>query len=49
MRDIIENKRYTDLHVNPTFGMADFKSVPKEWRDRIPEYIKDYLSLNQFM
>lgn len=49
LRDIIENKRYTDLHVNPTFGMADFKSVPKEWRDRIPEYIKDYLSLNQFM
>ncbi|MFZ5482991.1 MAG: DEAD/DEAH box helicase family protein [Pseudomonadota bacterium] len=49
LRDIIVNKRYTDLHVNPTFGMADFKSVPKEWRDRLPEYIKDYVSLNQFM
>jgi len=29
--------------------MADFKAVPREWRNRIPEYIKDYLSLNQFM
>jgi len=49
LRDIIENKRYTDLHVNPTFGMADFKSVPKAWRERLPEYIKDYVSLNPFM
>jgi type I restriction enzyme R subunit len=29
--------------------MADFKAVPPEWRERLPEYIKDYLSLNQFM
>lgn len=49
LRQIIENKRLTDLNVNPTFGMADFKAVPKEWRNRIPEYIKDYVSLNQFM
>lgn len=26
-----------------------FKAVPKEWRDKIPEYVKDYVSLNQFM
>jgi len=49
LRDIIENKRFTELNVNPTFSMADFKAVPPEWRNRIPEYIKDYLSLNQFM
>jgi type I restriction enzyme R subunit len=49
LRQIIEDKRLTDLNVNPTFGMADFKAVPKEWRNRIPEYIKDYVSLNQFM
>jgi len=29
--------------------MADFKAVPKAWRDKIPEYVKDYVSLNQFM
>jgi type I restriction enzyme R subunit len=49
LRTIIDNKHLTDLHVNPTFGMSDFKSVPQEWRNRIPEYIKDYVSLNQFM
>jgi type I restriction enzyme R subunit len=49
LRDIIENKRLTELNVNPTFSMADFKAVPEEWRKRIPEYVKDYVSLNQFM
>ena len=29
--------------------MADFKAVPKEWRERIPEYVKDDVPLNQFM
>jgi type I restriction enzyme R subunit len=29
--------------------MVDFKAVPKEWRERLPEYIRDYVALNQFM
>lgn len=49
LRDIIEHKRFTELNVNPSFSMADFKAVPLAWRSRIPDYIKDYLSLNQFM
>ncbi|WP_409529429.1 DEAD/DEAH box helicase family protein [Thiobacillus sp.] len=50
LRDILDDPdRFGELHVNPTFGIADFKAVPKEWRNRIPEYIKDYVSLNQFM
>jgi type I restriction enzyme R subunit len=49
LRDIIEKRRLTELNVNPAFSMADFKAVPKEWRERIPEYVKDYVSLNQFM
>jgi type I restriction enzyme R subunit len=49
LRQIIDNKRFSDLNVNPTFGMSDFKAVPPEWRNRIPEYIKDYVSINQFM
>ncbi len=49
LRDIIENGKLTELNVNPAFNMADFRAVPKEWRDRIPEYVKDYVSLNQFM
>lgn len=49
LRDIIEKRRLTELNVNPAFSMADFKAVPKEWRERLPEYVKDYVSVNQFM
>ena len=49
LRDIIEKKRLTELNVNPAFSMADFKAVPAAWRTRIPEYVKDYVSFNQFM
>ena len=28
VRDIIENKRLTELNTNPTFTMQDFKAVP---------------------
>ena len=49
VRDIIENKRLTELNTNPTFSMQDFRAVPPAWRNRVPEYIKDYVSLNQFM
>ncbi len=48
-RDIIETQRLTDLNVYPAFGMSDFKAVPPVWRTRIPEYVKDYVPLNQFM
>ncbi|MDR3625693.1 MAG: DEAD/DEAH box helicase family protein, partial [Ignavibacteriaceae bacterium] len=49
VRDIIDNKNYTELNVNPNFTMKDFKAIPQHWREIIPEYIKDYISLNQFM
>jgi type I restriction enzyme R subunit len=49
VREIIENHRLTELNTNPTFNMQDFKAVPSTWRTRIPEYIKDYIPLNQFM
>ena len=49
LREIIEAKRLTALNVYPAFGMNDFKAVPPVWRTRIPEYVKDYVSLNQFM
>lgn len=49
VRGIIEKKDFTALNTNPTFSMADFRAVPKEWRTVIPEYIKDYVPLNRFM
>lgn len=38
----------TDLATNPVFSTHDFKSAPKKYRVLIPEYVKDYVSLNQF-
>lgn len=49
IREIIDNGKFVELYVNPTFNMTDYKAVPKEWREVIPEYIKDYIPLNQFM
>lgn len=30
-------------------GLRDFKAVCPVWPTRIPEYIKDYVPVNQFM
>jgi type I restriction enzyme R subunit len=49
VRAKIDAGQFADLNVHPTFTMRDLKEVPKEWRKRIPEYIKDYVSLNPFM
>lgn len=49
VRDIIDNKRFTELNVNPNFTMKDYKAIPSSWREIIPEYVKDYITLNQFM
>lgn len=49
VREIIDNKRFADLNVNPTFNMADFQAVPEKFRNLIPTYVKDYVSINQFM
>ena len=49
VRAKIDAGQFADLNVHPTFTMRDLKDVPQEWRKRIPEYIKDYVSLNPFM
>ncbi|WP_410170672.1 DEAD/DEAH box helicase family protein [Cupriavidus nantongensis] len=49
LRAIIDDKRFTELNVNPAFGIGDLKAVPPSWRASIPEYVKDYVPLNQFM
>ena len=48
VRHIIESKQFTDLATNPGFSTRDFSAVPEKYRMLIPEYIKDYVSLNQF-
>lgn len=48
VRHIIDSKQYTDLATNPTFSTRDMRAVPEKYRATIPNYIKDYVSFNQF-
>ncbi len=48
IRAIIEAKQFTDLATNPVFSTRDYRAVPQKYRTLIPDYIKDYVSLNQF-
>ena len=48
IRVIIDGKQFTDLATNPTFSTRDFRAVPPKYRALVPEYVKDYVSLNQF-
>ena len=47
-RDAVDKGDFTFLATNAGFSMADLKAVPKEYRELVPEYVKDYVSLNQF-
>jgi type I restriction enzyme, R subunit len=48
VRDIIESRQFTDLATNPVFSTRDFRAVPEKYRALVPEYVKDYVPLNQF-
>lgn len=48
IRDSIKNGRFAHLATNPAFSINDFRAVPKEYRNLIPIYVEDYVSLNQF-
>jgi type I restriction enzyme R subunit len=49
LRDIIESQHFTDLATNPAFSTRDFRAVPEKYRGLVPEYVKDYVALNQFV
>ena len=48
VRDSIDSYQFTDLVTNPVFSISDFRAVPEKYRGLVPEYIKDYVPLNQF-
>ena len=48
VRHIIDTRQFTDLATNPFFSTRDFKAVPEKYRTLVPDYVKDYVSLNQF-
>ncbi len=48
VRNAIENRDYIQFATSPIFTTKDFKAVPEKYRELIPSYIKDYVSLNRF-
>ncbi len=48
-RNIIDAGTIGLLATNPGFSFDDFRQLPSEYRESVPEYIKDYVSLNQFV
>ena len=48
IRAIIDGKQYPDLATEPALSLAAFRSVPEKYRSLIPNYVKDYVSLNRF-
>ena len=48
IRHIIDTGEYPSLATNPFFSTQDFRAVPAKYRTLIPNYVKDYVSLNQF-
>ena len=48
VRHIINSRQFTDLATNPVFSSRDYRAVPEKYRALIPDYVKDYVPLNQF-
>ena len=48
-RHIVDAGQFTDLATNAIFSISDYRAVPQEYRMLVPEYVKDYVSLNQFV
>jgi len=48
IREIVESKEYGRFATNPKVSMGDFKEL-NGFREVIPEYVKDYVSVNTFM
>ncbi len=48
IRAIINEKQYAELATEPALSFATFSAVPEKYRRLIPDYIRDYVSLNKF-
>ena len=48
IREIVETKEYGRFATNPKVSLVDFKAL-NGYRDVVPEYVKDYVSVNTYM
>jgi type I restriction enzyme R subunit len=47
VRAIVDAREFGRLADNAKVSISDIKALD-DWREVIPEYVKDYVSLNQF-
>ena len=47
-RQIINHKEFAKLNVYPGFSMREFEELDS-WRLTVPEYVKDYVAVNEYM
>ena len=48
IRHIIDSRELTGLNTNPLLAMRDYRAIPERFRVLIPNYIRDYVPVNQF-
>lgn len=48
IREIIGSGQFPRLATNPKLSFADYKAL-NGWRDIVPEYVKDYVSINTYL
>ncbi len=48
VREILKSKDFQALHTNAVLPISEFKKIAPKYREVIPEYIKDYVNLEQF-
>ena len=48
IRYVVDRREFARLATSPVFSTQDYRAVPRKYREIVPEYIKDYVSLNQF-
>ena len=48
VREIVETKQYGRFATNPKMSLDEYRAL-NGWRTIVPEYVKDYVSLNAFM
>ncbi len=49
MRDIVDGRQFARLATHSGVSLQDYRAVPRKYQSLVPEYIKDYVSLNQFV
>lgn len=46
-RAIVDSRQYANLATHP--AGQNFRNIPEKWRQLVPEYVKDYVPINQFL